>query len=77
MGVLCTLRPVSTKPPSANKRRGGCDARPVFQNQTSTIMKEYRTYSEVVAAAEEDGMTVEEFFFSLPAEYFEHTDWTK
>lgn len=40
-------------------------------------MKQYLTYTEVEAAAIEEGMTVEEFFFSEPAEAFDSTDWSK
>lgn len=40
-------------------------------------MKQYLTFTEVEAAALAEGMTVEEFYFSEPAEAFENTDWAK
>lgn len=39
-------------------------------------MNKYKTYSEVVAAANDCGMTVEQFYWETPAEQFEQTDWT-
>lgn len=40
-------------------------------------MKNYKNYAEVIEAADDCGMTVEEFYFSTPAEYFENVrEWT-